>query len=105
LYVIVAVGKVKPEHLGRYLEEILLDAIGSVNNEPGCLRFDVIQDRDEPARVCLYEIYRDADAFQAHLVAPHFKRYAEASRDVWDEPLNVVHGTSFTLTEENRTGG
>ena len=102
MFVIVAVGKVKQEHLDRYLEEIRLDAIGSVNDEPGCLRFDVVQDRDDPTRICLYEIYTDEAAFGEHVKAPHFVRYAEATKDLWDQPLNVVFGTSFTLTEDNR---
>ena len=38
---------------------MLGDAKGSVNNEPGCLRFDVIQEGADPNRIWLYEVYVD----------------------------------------------
>jgi hypothetical protein len=31
-------------------------------DEPGCLRFDVVADRDDPQRFYFYEVYRDEAA-------------------------------------------
>jgi (4S)-4-hydroxy-5-phosphonooxypentane-2,3-dione isomerase len=42
--------QVKPEHVAEFLEVVRYDAEHSENDEPGCLRFDVIQDKDDPKR-------------------------------------------------------
>ncbi len=72
--------QVKPEHASDYLEAARHDAEHSEKDEPGCLRFDVAQDRDDPNRFYLYEIYRDEAAMDAHRLTPHFKLYVEKTR-------------------------
>ena len=46
MYVIVAPIQIKEGYKERFIEEMIGDAEGSVNEEPGCLRFDVIQDAE-----------------------------------------------------------
>lgn len=72
--------QVKPEHIADFIELARYDAEHSEQDEPGCLRFDVIQDRDDPARFYFYEIYRDEAALAAHRQTVHFKTYAEKSQ-------------------------
>jgi autoinducer 2-degrading protein len=69
--------QVKPEHVSEFLDVVRHDAEHSEKDEPGCLRFDVIQDRDDRNRFYFYEIYRDEAALEAHRQTPHFKLYAE----------------------------
>jgi quinol monooxygenase YgiN len=69
--------QVKPEHVTEFLEIVRYDAEHSEKDEPGCLRFDVIQDRDDANRFYFYEVYRDEAALAAHRETPHFKLYAE----------------------------
>jgi quinol monooxygenase YgiN len=72
--------QVKPENVAEFLEVVRYDAEHSEKDEPGCLRFDVIQDRDDPNRFYFYEVYRDEEALAAHREAPHFKYYADKTR-------------------------
>ena len=72
--------QVKPEHVSEFLEVVRYDAEQSEKVEPGCLRFDVIQDRDDANRFYLYEVYRDQAAFEAHRQTPHFKHYFDKSQ-------------------------
>ena len=65
MYIIVAPIQINPGFRGRFIEEMVLDAKGSVENEPGCLRFDIVQDGDDPNRIWLYEVYVDEAAFEA----------------------------------------
>ena len=69
--------QVKPEHVAEFLEVVRHDAEHSEKDEPGCLRFDVIQDRDDGNRFYFYEVYKDEAALAAHRQTPHFKFYAE----------------------------
>lgn len=73
--------QVKPERLDQFLEAVRYDAIHSERDEPGCLRFDIVQDRDDPNRLYFYEVYRDEAALETHRQTTHFKLYAEQSKD------------------------
>jgi tripartite-type tricarboxylate transporter receptor subunit TctC len=57
---------------------LLRNARQSLDTEPGCRQFDVCRWPDDECRFLLYEIYDDAQAFQAHLAADHFKAFDAA---------------------------
>jgi autoinducer 2-degrading protein len=65
-----------------FLDAARRDAAGSVGNEPGCRRFDILVDPVNPNRVCFYEIYDDEAAFLAHREMPHFKEYFAATENM-----------------------
>lgn len=81
MYVIIAPIQIQAGHKDAFIEAVVEDARSSVNNEPGCLRFDVIQDANDPNRIWLYEVYQDEAAFQAHLQAPHLLKLRETTQD------------------------
>jgi quinol monooxygenase YgiN len=75
---------IKPGFKERFMKSLEGDARGSNNDEPGCLRFDVLQDNDNPNQIHLYEIYRDEAAVAAHRAAPHYTRWREEVKDWFD---------------------
>ena len=96
-YVIVAPIQIKAEHKEAFIEAMLGDAKGSVNNEPGCLRFDVIQEGADPNRIWLYEVYVDEAAFQAHTRTPHYITWRDTVKD-WrgERPKGAGAGAGST---------
>jgi autoinducer 2-degrading protein len=78
----------KPEHREAFMKSMLGDARGSNNDEPGCLRFDVLQDSEDPNRIHLYEVYRDEEALEAHRNAPHFIKWRNEVKD-WFATENI----------------
>jgi (4S)-4-hydroxy-5-phosphonooxypentane-2,3-dione isomerase len=52
----------------------------SVENEPGCLQFDVVRAQDNPNRFMLYEVYADETAFQAHTKQQHVADFLAKAR-------------------------
>jgi len=90
VYAILVTIRIKPEFRESFIESMLDDARGSVNDEPGCYRFDVLQDDNDPNTLYLYEVYRDQEAFNAHLVAPHFIRWRDTVKDWHAEPIKGV---------------
>ena len=78
--------QVKPEHVSEFLEVVRHDAEHSEKDEPGCLRFDVIQDKDDPNRFYFYEVYQDEAALETHRQTAHFKLYFEKSRSLLTAP-------------------
>jgi autoinducer 2-degrading protein len=68
---------VKPEGVGAFRSASLANAEAS-RREPGVVRFDVLQDRDDPARWVLVEVYRDAAASAAHKETAHYATWRDA---------------------------
>ncbi|HYZ63243.1 MAG TPA: putative quinol monooxygenase [Acetobacteraceae bacterium] len=74
-YTILVEFDLAPADLQRFLPLVRANAASSLQDEPGCERFDVLLDPAVPGRVVLYEIYRDRAAFDGHLASPHFARF------------------------------
>jgi (4S)-4-hydroxy-5-phosphonooxypentane-2,3-dione isomerase len=77
--------RVKSEQRDRFLKAIEVDALGSERDEPGCLRFNVLQDQQDPNVYYFFEVYRDQRALEAHRAAPHYAVW-QAAADTLDGP-------------------
>lgn len=66
------------------LEALIRGMIVPCRAEPGNLRWDVWQDRDDPARFVLDELYVDDAAIQAHRTSAHFLSYAGKVGEIAD---------------------
>jgi len=77
--------RVKPEGRDKFLKAIEADALGSERDEPGCLRFNVLQDEKDQNVYYFYEVYKDQAALEAHRQAPHYAIW-RAAADTLDGP-------------------
>jgi autoinducer 2-degrading protein len=80
MYVVCVTIQVKPEHVDAFIPAMLANARGS-RQEPGNLRFDVLQAEDDPTRFFLYEVYRSKEAFAAHQQTEHYMIWRDAVQD------------------------
>lgn len=78
-YVILVDFLLKPGSKAEFRRAIDANAKASCRSEPGCRQFDVVEPRDDPDRIVLYEIYDDRAAFEAHLKTPHLATFEAAS--------------------------
>ena len=78
--------RIKPATRERFLQAIEADALGSERDEPGCFRFNVLQDQKDQNVYYFYEAYRDEAALEAHRKAPHYAIW-RAAADVLDGPV------------------
>ena len=86
MYAVVVSLKIKPEMREQFLAAALDDSTCSRRDEPGCLRFDVLQDNADPNHYFFYEVYRDEVAFKAHQGMAHYPRWRAAAAEVLAEP-------------------
>ena len=63
----------------RFMPLMLANARSSLDDEPGCERFDVLHVAGKPQHIVLYELYRDRAAFQDHLKTRHFLEFNSAT--------------------------
>jgi len=67
---------VKPENIDQFIQETLENHRHSIR-ENGNLRFDVLQQRDNPSAFTLYEAYVSDEAAAAHKKTSHYLKWRE----------------------------
>jgi autoinducer 2-degrading protein len=83
MYTVIVNLQVKPERVEDFLEAMGGNSRASRRDEPGCLRFDVHRDTNDPSHFVLYELYADERAFtEAHRSAPHYEKWRAASAEL-----------------------
>jgi (4S)-4-hydroxy-5-phosphonooxypentane-2,3-dione isomerase len=90
VYAIFVSVKIKPDKVDQFLSVIEDDSICSVRDEPGCVRFDVLQDASDPLHYYFYEVYVDEAGFQAHTETPHLARWHAAAKECVEEQLPTI---------------
>ena len=80
---------VKPDHVDAFAAATLENARHSVQ-EPGVVRFDVVQQDDDPTRFLLVEIYRTADDPARHKATAHYAAWRDAVADMMAGPRSSV---------------
>lgn len=93
MHIVLVLVTVKPEMLAEFEAALLNNARESVLKDPGCQRFDVSQQQDDPAKWVLYEVYDSPEAHTRHRQSPHFLAYDDvASRAVTDKVVILASG-------------
>lgn len=72
--------EVDPAQLETYKAAVREQIEAAIRLEQGVLVLYSVSNKDNPARVTVFEIYRDRDAYLAHLQAPHFLNTRRRSR-------------------------
>jgi quinol monooxygenase YgiN len=75
MYIVTVEFEVLPGRMTEFMEAVKAQARISLEEEPLCYRFDVCRPHGEENIVYLYEVYRDAAAFDAHLETRHFASF------------------------------
>lgn len=97
--------RVRADAVARFRERLARHAATSLAAEPGCLRFDVFQERDDPALFLLIEEYADEAALAAHREAPHYLAFRAdvadwvSGREWWFWP------TAAAVHRDGKPGG
>jgi quinol monooxygenase YgiN len=81
--------RIKPDMRDKFLKAIEVDALKSEGDEPGCLRFNVLQDAKDDNVYYFYEVYKDEAALEAHRAAPHYAVW-RAAADSLDGPTEPI---------------
>ena len=80
---------VQPDTVEAFTAATLDNARHSVQ-EPGIVRFDVIQQQDDPTRFVLVEIYRTAGDPARHKETAHYARWRDAVAGMMAAPRTSI---------------
>lgn len=81
-YIVTVEFEVLPGRMPEFMEAVKNQARTSLETEPLCYHFDVCRPCGEENTVFLYEIYRDAAAFEEHLETTHFAEFNSKSGEM-----------------------
>jgi autoinducer 2-degrading protein len=93
---------IKPHLLDRFSKYVKADAEESLRHESECLRFDILADVSNDNVFVIYEVYRDADAYELHKEAPYYEEFfAEAGDTLACPPEVFAARTKFPRDDEH----
>ncbi len=80
---------VYPEAVNEFIEASGENHIEAVK-EPGNLRFDFVQQADDPTRFMLYEAYISEEASVAHKTTAHYLKWRDKVQNMMAEPRKGI---------------
>ena len=91
---------VKEEHVHDFIKASIANHKESVR-EPGNLRFDVLQDEQDPAKFVLYEAYESEKAASDHKNTAHYLSWRDAVADWMLKPREGVKHTIIAPADKS----
>jgi quinol monooxygenase YgiN len=74
--------EIYPDQVDAYKAALKEEINASIRTEPGVLTLFAVSIKGHPEQIRLFETYRDAASYQAHVQSPHFKKYKEETRQM-----------------------
>jgi autoinducer 2-degrading protein len=93
MYIVFVKIHVIPEKRQEFIEATKANHLGT-RQEPGNMRFDVIQDTTDINKFSLYEVYHDEAGFLAHQKTEHYATWKEKSGPLMAIPRTAERFTS-----------
>lgn len=80
---------VKPDQIKPFISASRENARHS-RREPGVARFDILQQKDDPTRCLLIEVYRTEEDPARHKETEHYKKWRNTVADMMAQPRHSV---------------
>jgi autoinducer 2-degrading protein len=100
MHIVLVSVHVKPEAVEAFKSAIRANAQGSIL-EPGVVRFDVLQQAEDPTRFTLYEVYRCAEDQLTHRESAHYLRWRDTVTDMMADPRQGIRYVNLLPDDEN----
>ncbi|MDK3161991.1 antibiotic biosynthesis monooxygenase [Kamptonema cortianum] len=100
MYVSAVYITVKPEFVEPFITASIDNAVNS-RQEAGVLRFDLLQQQDDPTRFMLYEVYRSPEDLDLHRQTAHYARWRDTVADWMAEPRSSTKYQNISPTDDD----
>jgi quinol monooxygenase YgiN len=104
MFILLVKLQIKPELVDEFRDAILKNAQLSVQRERECVRFDVLQQQDDPTRWVLYEVYEREQSWIDHRGSAHFLAFKEVGdRAIVEREATKLTGVGFEVKSRSGT--
>jgi autoinducer 2-degrading protein len=104
MYVVCVEVVVKPEFVDAFIAASRLNHEGTRRDEPGNVRWDLVQKEDDPTRFLLYEVYRTRAGFAHHQQTAHYLRWRDEVAAMMQEPRRASRYASVAPADADWNG-
>jgi autoinducer 2-degrading protein len=91
---------VKAENIQDFIKAMVENHKGSVE-EPGNMRFDVLQNADDPCRFMIYEAFETEEAVLHHKNTPHYLKWRDTVQEFM---ADTRYGVRYNVIEPSGRG-
>ena len=74
--------KVDGSQLEKYTSALQEQMNAAIKLEPGVLSYTAVADKKDATSITILEVYANPEAYQSHILTPHFKQYKETVKDM-----------------------
>lgn len=74
--------KVDAKQLAIYTSLLNEQMTTAIKLEPGVLSYTAVADKKDATSITILEVYASNEAYQSHILTPHFKKYKDAVKDM-----------------------
>jgi quinol monooxygenase YgiN len=74
--------KVNANQLEQYKVALKEQMNTAMQLEPGVLSYTVVADKKDSSLITILEVYANLEAYQSHILTPHFKKYKDTVKDM-----------------------
>ena len=92
---------VKPETVDSFIYATIRNHRRTVK-ETGNIRFDFVQQADDPCRFMLYEVFDSAEAVELHKTTEHYLEWRDTVAEFMADPRNGVRYNIIEPSDKTR---
>ena len=81
-FVRIAELEIEPTHIENYKAAVTEEIETSVRVEPGVLAIYAVAEKEASTKLRFFEMYVDETAYHTHIASPHFRKYAEITKNM-----------------------
>ena len=74
--------KVDVNQIEQYKSALKEQMNAAIKLEPGVLSYTVVADKKDASLITIMEVYADLEAYQSHILTPHFKKYKDTVKNM-----------------------
>jgi quinol monooxygenase YgiN len=93
--------EIYPDQLNPYRAALKEEIEASIRMEPGVLTLYAVSVKDHPEQIRLFETYRNAASYQAHLQSGHFIKYKQQTQQMV-KSLKLIETEPMLLGSRSR---
>ena len=100
MFIVHVFAQVKPDRIEAFREATIENARNSIQEE-GIVRFDFIQQRDDPTQFVLVEVYRTEADTAAHKRTAHYAKWQATVEELLAQPRSRIFYQNIFPDDEN----
>lgn len=74
--------KVDGSQLEKFKSALEEQMNAAIELEPGVLSYTAVADKKDATMITILEVYSNIEAYQSHILTPHFRKYKETVKDI-----------------------